>query len=332
MAERSIERVALLDDYQGVALAMAPWETLGAAAEVLAFADHLASEDAVAERLASFDVVVAMRERTPFPRSLLARLPRLRLLVTTGMRNAAIDVQAAAERGVTVCGTGSLATPTAELTWGLILALARRIPQEDRSIREGGWQVALGQGLAGTTLGVVGLGRIGTQVARVGQAFGMRVVAWSQNLSEERAAEAGVERAPGLHALLAEADVVTIHLVLSDRTRGLLGAAELAAMRPGATLVNTSRGPIVEEAALVAALEGGTLAGAALDVFDVEPLAAHHSLRSAPNCVLTPHIGYATEQGYRIFYGEALEDVRAYAAGTPVRVIAAPATAAQAST
>ncbi len=317
VAGAPIERVALLDDYQGVALAMAPWETLGAGVEVRAFADHLVGEDALAARLAGFDAIVAMRERTAFPRSLLARLPRLRLLVTTGMRNAAIDVEAAAERGVTVCGTGGLATPTAELAWGLILALARRIPQEDRAIREGGWQVTLGQGLAGRTLGVVGLGRIGTQVARVGQAFGMRVVAWSQNLTAERAAEAGVELAPGLRALLGEADVVTIHLVLSGRTRGLLGAAELAAMRPGAVLVNTSRGPIVEEAALVEALASGALAVAALDVFDVEPLPADHPLRSAPTCVLTPHVGYVTEQGYRIFYGEALEDVRAYAAGAP---------------
>ena len=324
MAERAIEHVALLDDYQGVALAMAPWEALGAGVEVRAFADHLADENALVERLAGFDAIVAMRERTAFPRSLLARLPELRLLVTTGMRNAAIDVEAAAERGVTVCGTGGLATPTAELTWGLILALQRRIPQEDRAIREGGWQVALGQGLAGRTLGVVGLGRIGTQVARVGQAFGMHVVAWSQNLTAKRTAEAGVELAPGLGALLAEADVVTIHLVLSERTRGLLGATELAAMRPGAVLVNTSRGPIVDEAALVAALTSGALAGAALDVFDAEPLAADHPLRSVPNSVLTPHVGYVTEEGYRIFYGEALEDVRAFVAGAPTRVIAAP--------
>jgi phosphoglycerate dehydrogenase-like enzyme len=274
----------------------------------------------VAGRLADFDVVVAMRERTPFPRTLLDRLPRLRLLVTTGMRNAAIDLRAAADRGVLVCGTGGLPYPTAELTWALILALARRVPREDRATREGGWQETLGIGLNGKSLGVLGLGTLGTRVARVGRALEMNVVAWSQNLTAERAAAVGatlVER----DELLTRADVVTIHLVLSDRTRGLIGARELGLMRKTAYLVNTSRGQIVEEGALIRALEAGAIAGAGLDVYDEEPLPLDHRLRRLPNTVITPHLGYVTEETYRVFYAEALEDVRAFLAGAPVRVL-----------
>jgi phosphoglycerate dehydrogenase-like enzyme len=288
--------------------------------EVVVFRDHLAAEAAVAVRLADFDVVVAMRERTPFPRTLLDRLPRLRLLVTTGMRNAAIDLRAAADRGVLVCGTGGLPYPTAELTWALILALARRVPREDRATREGGWQETLGIGLNGKTLGVLGLGTLGTRVARVGRALEMNVVAWSQNLTAERAAAVGatlVER----DELLTRADVVTIHLVLSDRTRGLIGARELGLMRKTAYLVNTSRGQIVEEGALIRALEAGAIAGAGLDVYDEEPLPLDHRLRRLPNTVITPHLGYVTEETYRVFYAEALEDVRAFLAGAPVRVL-----------
>jgi len=313
-------RVAILDDYQDVARRLADWASLPKGVEVVVFRDHLATEAAVAARLLDFDVVVAMRERTPFPRTLLDRLPRLRLLVTTGMRNASIDLRAAADRGVLVCGTGGLPYPTAELTWALILALARRVPREDRATREGGWQETLGTGLNGKTLGVLGLGTLGSRVARVGRAFEMNVVAWSQNLTAERAAAAGatlVDR----DELLSRADVVTIHLVLSDRTRWLIGARELGLMRRTAYLVNTSRGPIVDEAALIQALQAGLIAGAGLDVYDEEPLPRDHPLRRLPNTVITPHLGYVTEETYRIFYAEAVDDVRAFLAGAPVRVL-----------
>jgi phosphoglycerate dehydrogenase-like enzyme len=311
-----VTRIAILDDYQGVALSLADWSGF----EVEAFRDHLAGEDAVAERLADFDVVVAMRERTPFPRTLLERLPRLRLLVTTGMRNASIDLAAAREHGIVVSGTGGSGTTTAELTWGLVLAVTRGIPAEVAAVRSGGWQVGLGAGLHGGTLGILGLGRIGGQVARFGNAFGMRVIAWSENLTAERARECGAKLV-ARQTLLAEADVLTIHLVLGDRSRGLVGAPELAQMKPTAFLVNTSRGPIVQETALVEALEAGTIAGAAIDVFDEEPLPAEHPLRRLPNVVATPHIGYVTAGSYRIFYGEAAEDVRAFLAGQPVRIV-----------
>lgn len=313
-------RIAVLDDFQSVAGRFADWSRLPQAAEVATFADHLDDEDAVAQRLAGFDVVVAMRERTPFPRSLLERLPRLRLLVTTGARNAAIDVTAAAERGVTVCGTGAHPTGTAELTWALILAVARHVPQEDAGLRAGGWQTTVGTDLAGARLGVLGLGRLGTRVARIGVAFGMDVVAWSENLTDERAADAGVVRV-GRDELFATADVLTVHLVLSTRTRGLVGRDELARMRPGAILVNTSRGPIVDETALLAALHEGRLAGAGLDVYDREPLPADAPLRRAPRTVLTPHLGYVTRDTYAVFYRDAVDDVAAFQRGTPVRVV-----------
>ena len=240
-----VTRVAILDDYQGVALRLADWASL--AADVVVFRDHVADESGVAARLADFDVVVAMRERTPFPRSLLARLPRLRLLVTTGMRNASIDLRAAADRGIVVSGTGGLPSPTAELTWALILALVRHVPREDRATRDGRWQETLGTTLSGKTLGVLGLGQLGSRVARVGRAFEMEVLAWSQNLTAERAAAVGATLTGSKDELLTRADIVTIHLVLGERTRGLLGARELALMRPSAYLVNTSRGPIVDE-------------------------------------------------------------------------------------
>ena len=313
-------RVALLDDYQGVALRMADWTSLPAGTEVQVFPDHLADEGAVAKRLADFDIVMALRERTPFPRTLLERLPRLKLLITAGMRNASIDMKAAAERGVLVCGTAGLPYPTAELTWGLILALARRIPAEDRATREGRWQTSLGLGLNGKTLGVLGLGTLGSRVARVGRAFEMEVLAWSQNLTAERAAAAGAMLVVK-DDLLARADVVSVHLVLSERTRGLIGARELNLMKRSAHLVNTSRGPIVDEVALVRALGDGTIAGAGLDTFDEEPLPLVHPFRRLPNIVITPHLGYVTEETYRIFYGHAVEDVRAYLKGEPIRVL-----------
>jgi phosphoglycerate dehydrogenase-like enzyme len=313
-------RVAILDDYQNVARRMADWASLPAGTEVVVFADHLNGTDAVAKRLADFDAVVAMRERTPFPRALLERLPKLKLLVTTGMRNASIDVAAAIERGVTVCGTAGLPYPTAELTWGLILGLFRRIPTEDRATREGRWQVSCGLGLNGKTLGVIGLGGLGSRVAKIGRAFEMDVIAWSQNLTAARATEVGATLVTK-DELLVRSDVVSVHLVLSDRTRGLLGARDLARMKPTAYLVNTSRGPIVDETALVDAVRKGTIAGAGLDVYDEEPLPLDHPLRNLPNTVITPHLGYVTEEGYKIFYGHALEDVKGWLAGQPVRVL-----------
>jgi len=315
-------RVALLDDYQGVAVRMADWKSLPAGTDVVAFPDHLADEGALAARLADFDIVMAMRERTPFTRSLLERLPKLRLLITAGMRNASIDMKAAAERGVVVCGTSGLPYPTAELAWGLILGLMRRIPAEDRATREGRWQTSLGLGLNGKTLGVLGLGTLGSRVARVGRAFEMTVLAWSQNLTAARAEEVGATLV-SKEDLLARSDIVSIHLVLGERTRGLLGARELGLMKRTAYLVNTSRGPIVDEAALVRALREGTIAGAGLDVFDPEPLPADHPFRSLPNIVVTPHLGYVTEETYRVFYGHALEDVQAFLRGAPVRVLSA---------
>ncbi len=313
-------RVAILDDYQHVARRMADWSTLPAGTDVVVFADHLKDAGAVAARLADFEAVVAMRERTAFPRALLERLPKLKLLVTTGMRNASIDVAAATARGIVVCGTAGLPYPTAELTWGLILALVRRIPAEDRATREGRWQISCGLGLNGKTLGVIGLGGLGSRVAKVGRAFEMDVIAWSQNLTEARAAEVGAKLV-AKDELLARADVASIHLVLSDRTRGLIGARELSLMKRTAYLINTSRGPIVDESALVAAVRKGTIAGAGLDVYDDEPLAIDHPLRDLPNTVITPHLGYVTEEGYRIFYGQALEDVKAWLAGQPLRVL-----------
>jgi phosphoglycerate dehydrogenase-like enzyme len=316
-----VHRIAVLDDYQYVAATFADWSQLPEPVEVVEFSAHIGDEDRLVARLEPFDIVIAMRERTPFPRRVLERLPNLRLLVTTGARNASIDVAAARELGVTVCGTGSHPTGPVELTWALILAVARHLPQEDASVRAGGWQQTVGTDLAGGVLGVVGLGRLGERVARVGTAFGMDVVAWSQNLTAERAAEVGVRRAASLGELLDAADVVTVHLQLSDRTRGLIGHAELARMKPTAILVNTSRGPIVDEVALVAALREGTIAGAGLDVFDTEPLPRHHPLRESRRAVLTPHLGYVTEATYRVFYREAVEDVAAFLAGAPVRVL-----------
>jgi phosphoglycerate dehydrogenase-like enzyme len=313
-------RIAVLDDYQSVAADYCDWSQVPGDKEVVEFHDHLADEDAVAERLEPFDVVVAMRERTEFRRGLLERLPNLKLLVTTGRRNKSIDVEAANERGIVVCGTGILPNGTAELTWGLILATARHIPQEDASVRAGGWQETVGMDLDGARLGVIGLGGQGGQVARIGLAFGMDVVAWSQNLTDERAAEVGVRRVER-DELFATADVVTIHLLLSKRTRGLITADDLALMKHTAVLINTSRGPIVEQQALLDALHDGTIGGAGLDVFDEEPLPADHPLRTAPRTVLTPHLGYVTRNTYEIFYRESVEDVAAWIAGNPLRVL-----------
>ncbi|HWN31560.1 MAG TPA: D-2-hydroxyacid dehydrogenase family protein [Pseudonocardia sp.] len=315
-------RCAVLDDYQGVALDMADWAPVLDRVEVTVFRDHLDDEDALAQVLAEYEIVVLMRERTPFRQSLLDRLPALKLLVTTGMRNASVDVAAAVRRGVLVCGTGGVGNGTAELTWALILGLARHVIEENAGLRSGGpWQRTIGTDLAGAELGLLGLGRLGAQVARIGLAFGMRVSAWSEHLTEARAAEVGVRRAGSKAELLATSDVVSIHLVLSDRSRGLLGADELALLRPTAYLVNTSRGPIVDESALVEALRAGRLAGAGLDVFDVEPLPADHPFRTLPTVLALPHLGYVTQQGYQIFYREIVEDISAYLAGSPIRTL-----------
>lgn len=314
-------RCAVLDDYQGVALESADWAPVLDRVQVDVFREHVSGEDALAARLAGYEIVVLMRERTPVGRALLERLPRLRLLVTTGMRNASLDVAAAAERGVTVCGTGGLATGTVELTWALILDLARSVSAENANLRVGGWQRTVGMDLAGARLGVLGLGRLGARVAQIGVAFGMEVSAWSQNLTAARADEVGVRLAGSIHELLSGADVVTIHLVLSDRTRGLIGADELALMKPSAYLVNTSRGPIVDETALVEALRAGRIAGAGLDVFDVEPLPPDHPFRALPHVLATPHLGYVTLGGYRVFYADVVEDIAAYLAGAPVRTL-----------
>jgi phosphoglycerate dehydrogenase-like enzyme len=298
-------RIAILDDYQDVARRYGDWDSLDA--EVVVFTDH---HDDIGH-LEPFDVIMAMRERTPFPRERLRRLPNLKLLVTTGMGNAAIDTDAARELGITVAGTGGTPTHTAELTWGLILALARQIPEEDARVRAGGWQQTVGFELAGRTLGVIGLGRLGSQVARIGEAFGMHVIAWSQNMETSLTKE----------DLLRRSDVVTIHVRLSERTRGLIGAEELALMKPTAYLINTSRGPIVDEDALLAALHNNEIAGAGIDVYAEEPLPPDHPLRTAPNTVLTPHIGYVTDASYARFYEDAVEDIAAWQRGEPIRLI-----------
>jgi phosphoglycerate dehydrogenase-like enzyme len=311
-------RIAILDDYQHVALDFADWGSLDA--ETRVFHDTLTDHDALVRRLAGFDAVVAMRERTPFPAELLRRLTDLRLLVTTGLGNRSIDMAVARELGITVCATGYHSHPTAELTWALILAAVKELPAEAASMREGGWQRGVGGDLHGRTLGLLGLGRLGSRVARVGQAFGMETIAWSQNLTQERAAEHDVT-AVGKDELFARSDVLSVHLVLSDRTRGLVGAEQLAAMKPTALLVNTSRGPIVDEEALLKVLRERRIGGAALDVYGTEPLPAAHPLRRLDNAVLTPHVGYVTVNQYEVFYRDAVEDIAAYAAGEPVRVV-----------
>jgi phosphoglycerate dehydrogenase-like enzyme len=315
---------AILDDYQNVALAVADWHPLDGKVKVRVFNEHIADRDVLVEALAGFDIIVAMRERTPFDAWLFDRLPSLKLLVTTGMRNASIDLAAAARRGVTVCGTSGSIGTTTELAWGLILALARRIPEENALFHAGGkWQTTLGIGMNGKTLGVIGLGNLGVRTAKVGLALEMKVLAWSPRLTPERCAEIGVTQAGSLDDLLRESDIVSIHVVLNEGSRGLLGARELGLMKRDAFLVNTSRGPIVDEQALIAALEEKRIAGAGLDVFDREPLPNDHPLRRLENVVATPHLGYVTREGYRVFYTHAVEDIAAWLAGKPVRVLQA---------
>lgn len=317
-------RCAILDDYQQVALTIADWSAVSEALETEVYSRHMDDEDALVQALADKDIIVIMRERTPFRASLFARLPRLRLLVTTGMRNASVDLAAAAAHGVTVCGTGGAPGATAEHTWALILGLARHTAQEHAALRANGpWQSTLGFDLSGKRLGLLGLGKLGSRVARIGQAFDMEVSAWSQNLTRERAESLGVRLAESKEALLAESDVVSIHLVLSDRTRGLLGAPELARMKPTALLINTSRAPIIERDALIAALREGRLRGAGLDVYETEPLPPDDEFRRLPNVLTTPHLGYVTEESYRVYYQEAVEDIAAWLNGQPVRQLGA---------
>jgi len=301
-------RVAVLDDYQQVARTMADWSPVEDRAELTMFHDHLHDHDALVRRLAPFDVLCVMRERTALTADLIAALPRLRLIASTGLANASIDLKAAAEHGVEVVNTDYSSTPTIEFTWSAILGLARDIAGEAASVRSGGWQTGLGTELGGKTLGILGLGRIGSKVARIGQVFGMQVIAWSENLQEETASALGVRRV-SKQALLSQSDFLTIHTRLSERTRGIIGAPELATMKPGARLINSSRGPIVDEAALVDALISGRIAGAAVDVYETEPLPADHPFRDLPNVLATPHIGYVTEEMYRTFYGDSVRNI-----------------------
>ena len=313
-------RLALLDDYQQVALQSADWDSLSPDCSVTVFHDHLTDEEAIADRLRDFDAVMALRERTPFPRSLLAQLPNLKIIASAGMRNAAIDLDAATEHGIVVCGTEGSSRATMELTWGLILGLLRHISLEHIATRGGDWQQTVGIELDGKTIGIIGLGNIGSQMAEVARAFHMNILAWSQNLTPERA-EANGAALVSKDELLAQSDIVTIHTRLSDRTRALLGARELGLLKPSAFLINTSRGPIVDEDALIDTLKTGAIAGAGLDVFDQEPLPADHPLLSLDNVLLTPHLGYVTQETYRAFYGQTLENTRSFIEGRPQRVM-----------
>jgi phosphoglycerate dehydrogenase-like enzyme len=313
-------KIAVLDDYQQVALKLADWSVMADGTGILAFRDHFTSVEQLTQHLRGFDVVVAMRERTPFGSDALQLLPDLRLLVSTGMRNASIDLAAATGLGVVVCGTRGGGPSTAELAWGLILSLARHIPGESVSVRQGRWQTTIGTDLKGKVLGLLGLGNLGSHMATIGNAFGMTVIAWSQNLTGERADLANA-RLVTKDVLFSQADVVSIHLQLSDRTRGLVGRRELDLMKPTAYLINTSRGPIVDEPALLEALRSGTIAGAGVDVFDPEPLPPDHPLRHMDNVVATPHLGYVTRETYEVFFNDAIEDILAYARGKPVRVL-----------
>ena len=304
-------RIAILDDYQGVALSSADWSPLHGRARIEVFRDHLSEPDAVVARLAPFDVVCVMRERTPLTRAIIERLPKLRLIASTGAVNASIDLEAAREQGIAVAHTGYTAHGAIELTWALILAAVRHVPDEVASFRTGGWQVAVGGDLERRTLGILGLGRIGSASARIAQAFGMSVIAWSPNLTREKAEAAGA-RLVSKDELFREADILTVHMVLGKRSRGIVGAAELALMKPAAWLINTSRGPLVDEAALIDALRAKRIAGAALDVFDVEPLPAEHPLRSLPNVVATSHAGFVTRETYEIFYRDTVRNIVAW--------------------
>lgn len=312
-------QIAILDDYQGVALQSADWALLKGKADITVFRDHLSDSAALIERLKPFDVLCVMRERTPLTRVILEQLPNLKLIASTAFRNASIDLVAAGERGITVCRTGYTSHGAIELTWALILALLRNIPAEFASVRTGQWQISVGGDLAGKTIGIVGLGNIGARIAKIAHSFGMKIIAWSQNLTRESAEKHGVLLV-AKEELLRDADIVTLHLVLSPRSRGIIGATELALMKPTAYLVNTSRGPLVDENALINALKSRSIAGAALDVYDIEPLPASHPFRSLDRLLVTPHIGFVTNETYQIFYRDTVENIAAWLSGTPVRV------------
>ncbi|MFT4270734.1 MAG: D-2-hydroxyacid dehydrogenase family protein [Pantoea sp.] len=310
----------ILDDYQNVALTLADWATLEPMVHTTALTTHIDDPDTLVSQIEHADILVVMRERTPLSAELIGRLPKLKLVVTSGMRNASIDLDACRERYIAVCGTGSSSAPPLELTWGLLLGLARHLVSENQALRSNGpWQQTLGIGLQGKTLGLIGLGKIGGEMAKVAQAFGMRVCAWSQNLTAERAAACGAEKMSTLPALLQASDVVSLHLVLSDRTHHLLDADALAQMKAGALLINTSRAGLVDQAAMIAALQSGQLAGAGLDVFDQEPLPADHPLRQLPNVLATPHLGYVADNNYRTYFTEAVENINGWVKGAPLR-------------
>ena len=314
-------RCAILDDYQNVGLKLADWSKVKDHIEVKVFHDHLGSADKVIAALQGFQIIIAMRERTAFPKKVIDALPDLKLLITTGMRNASIDTEAAKARGIAVCGTGTFGNPTSGIAIGLMLELTRRIGYENARLQSGApWQSTIGLDLEGMTLGVLGLGKLGARTAGIAKAFGMKVIAWSQNLTAERCREAGVDYV-SKDELFRQSDFITIHVVLSARTRGLIGTAELALMKPSAFLINTSRGPIIDEAALIAALRQGKIAGAGLDVFDVEPLPLDHPFRKMDNVVITPHLGYVSEQNYRRYFTDAIDDIRGFFDGKPVRVL-----------
>lgn len=312
--------VAILDDYQNVALKLADWSVLAGRVEPVSFTRPFDSMDEAVKALDGYPVIVAMRERTPFPAEMFERLPELKLLITTGMRNAAIDMASAKDHGILVCGTELLPNPAAELTWGLILAQSLNIPREAQSMASGGWQVGVGRSLNGKTLGIVGLGKQGRQIARYANAFGMEVLAWSRSLTQEQAAEHGATRVD-FDELLSRSDIVTIHVVLNEGTRGLIGAREFGRMKESAMLVNSSRGPIIQEAALIDALQNGRIAAAALDVYDIEPLPTDSPLRGLRNTLLTPHIGYVTVENLSLMYGQAVEGIAAWLDDTPIRVL-----------
>jgi len=314
-------RCAILDDYQNVALTVTDWSKVKGDLDIKVFNEHLGGPESVIRALQGFEIVVAMRERTGFPRAVIEKLPALKLLITTGMRNASIDVAAAKERGVTVCGTPATGNPTSGIAIGLMLELTRRIGYENARMKAGvPWQSTIGVDLDGLAWGVLGLGKLGTRTARIAKAFGMKVIAWSQNLTPEKCQEAGVDYV-SKEDLFRQADFVTIHVVLSQRTRGIVGAKELGLMKPSAYIINTSRGPIIDEAALLGVLREKKIAGAGLDVFDVEPLPTDHPLRKLDNVVLTPHLGYVSIQNYRAYFGGVVEDIRAFLDGKPVRVM-----------
>jgi len=314
-------RCAILDDYQNIALKAADWSKVAGDLDIKVFSEHFDGPDDVVKALQGFEIVVAMRERTGFPRAVIEKLPDLKLLITTGMRNASIDVAAAKDRGVVVCGTPAVGSPTAGITIGLMLELTRRIGYENARMKAGvPWQSTIGPDLEGLTLGVLGLGKLGLRVAKIAQAFGMKVIAWSQNLTAEKCQEAGVGYV-SKEELFRQSDFVTIHVVLSQRSRGLVGAKELALMKPSAYIINTSRGPIIDEGAILAALRDEAIAGAGLDVFDIEPLPVDHPLRKLDNVVLTPHLGYVALQNYRAYFAGVVDDIRAFLDGKPARVM-----------